>query len=374
MNRGPAPSNPRLLDLLLEQSQEYALVLLDAAGMIVGWLAGAQAIFGFEAHDIVGQSIEVLFLAEDRRRGVPAHELEVARSNGRAEDDRWHARKDGTWIWVSGVLVPLRDEDGELVGFGKIMRDRTDTKAQIEMLENRLQGLTRADQRKNVFLATLAHELRNPLSPLVNALQLIRLAAPIREDLIYPVKLIERQVDFIRRLVDDLTDVSRIGAGKMVLHRQRLDLNQVLSRAAEACGPACRDRGQKLDMLLLTSAIEVEGDPDRLHQVFVNLLANAGKYTPPGGNIWLKATVEGRDAVARVQDNGIGISAEMLPRIFELFTQEELPVTRGQSGLGLGLPLVRELVSLHGGSVQVRSEGRDQGSEFTVRLPLAAQE
>lgn len=365
-----SPKAEELLRLLLDQSKDHALLLLDAGGLIVGWLAGAEYIFGYQTEEILGQPVHRLFTPEDVERGLSAHELEVARKDGRAEDDRWHVRKDGSRIWVSGAVIALRDAAGQVVGFGKIMRDRTDLKAQIESLENRAETLSRADQRKNLFLGTLGHELRNPLAPLTNALHLIRLAGPISENLVYPIKLIERQVEFIRRLVDDLLDITRVAAGKVELRVQPVRLQEILNRAAEACRPRAQERRQDFQVLLPPAPITLNADADRLHQVTVNLLNNAVKYTPEGGRIWLKATIEGEEVVVRVEDTGVGIDAEMLPRIFDLFTQEESSLTRSEGGLGLGLPLVKELVALHGGTVQVRSEGRDKGSEFTIRLPL----
>jgi signal transduction histidine kinase len=267
-------------------------------------------------------------------------------------------------------MIALRDAQRVVVGYGKIMRDRTDVKGQIEGLERQVEALTRADQRKGLFLGTLAHELGNPLASLDNALYLIRLARPVREDLAYPVQLIERQVGLVRRLVDDLLDLTRVGAGKVELRLQPPPLQDVLSRTAEECRPKAEGRRQDFLVLLPAAPSTVEADPDRLYQVVVNLLNNAVKYTPEGGRIWLKATVEGDEAVVRVEDTGVGIDAGMLPKIFELFTQEEASRSRSEGGLGLGLPLVKELVTRHGGSVQVRSEGRGKGSEFTVRLPL----
>lgn len=365
-----SPQTEELLRLLLEQDKDHALLLLDAGGRIVGWLAGAEYIFGYRAEEMIGQPVTRLFTPEDVQRGLAEHELEVARKNGRAEDDRWQVRKDGNRIWASGAVIALRDFAGEVVGFGKILRDRTDVKGQIEALENRVEALENADQRKNLFLGTLAHELRNPLAPLVNALHLIRLAGPIHENLAYPIKLIERQVDFIRRLVDDLLDITRIEAGKVQLQVGPVRLQEVLNRAVETCRPKAEERRQDLLVLLPPAPIHLDADSDRLYQVVVNLLNNAVKYTPEGGRIWLKATIEGDEAVVRVEDTGVGIDAEMLPRIFDLFTQEESSRSSSEGGLGLGLTLVKELVTLQGGTVQVRSEGRGKGSEFTVRLPL----
>lgn len=364
------PDPEILLRLLRDQDRVHALLLLDADGRITAWLAGAENVFGYRAEEIVGRSVSELFTPEDRAQGLDAHELEVARRDGHAADDRWHLRKDGTRIWVIGVLVPLR-EAGHLVGFAKILRDRTEMKQQLVELRNRIATLEKADERKNLFLGTLAHELRNPLAPLTNAAQLVRLAAADREELLYPAQVIERQLDLLRRLVDDLLDVTRVGTGKVQLKKERLALNDVLTRVADQYRPEAERRRQQFDLLLPAGRIEVDGDADRLHQVFVNLLTNAIKYTPDGGHIWLQATAEGSQAVVAVRDTGVGIAPEALPRIFELFTQEEASRPRSEGGLGLGLPLVKSLVALHGGSVQVQSEGRGKGSMFAVRLPLA---
>jgi PAS domain S-box-containing protein len=369
-DRPDPPSQAELLQLLLDQAKDHALILLDPAGTVVAWMAGSEQTFGYTAAEIVGKTLHPLFTPEDRERGVPEHELEVARQDGRAEDDRWQVRKDGTRIWAVGVVTPLRGPGGELVGFGKVLRDRTDVRAQIEATERQAEAASQASKRKSVFLGTLAHELRNPLAPLSNAVELLKMGQKGAEATAFAVQIIERQLATMRRLVDDLLDMSRIEAGKIRLEKQPTDLNAVLTRAADACRPAVQKHRHDLRELLLPAATSVDGDPERLLQVFVNLLNNAVKYTPDGGGIWLKQTVEGGEAVVRVEDTGVGIDPEMLPRIFELFTQEESSYARAEGGLGVGLALVKELVTLHGGTVQVRSEGKGKGSEFTVRLPL----
>lgn len=352
-----------LLQLMLEQNAEYAIMIADPNGMIIGWLAGAERVFGYSAAEIIGQPLSILFTPEDRERQTNTHEMTVARADGHAEDDRWQVRKDGTRIWATGVLIALRDSSGTIVGFCKMLRDRTDLRAQIEALAN-------AIERQKVFFGTLAHELRNPLAPLANAVHLIRLT-PGSEAAAQPLLTIERQIEFFRRLIDDLLDVTRVGTGKFRLQMSKVHLEDVLNRAAEACRPLAEKHGHQFRVLLLPTPTVLEADPDRLEQVVVNLLTNAIKYTPDGGVVWLKATIEGTEAVFRVEDSGVGIDPEMLPRIFDLFTQEASSLDRSQGGLGLGLPLVRELVTIHGGTVQVRSEGRGKGSEFTVRLPIA---
>ena len=206
------------------------------------------------------------------------------------------------------------------------------------------------------------------MAPLSNAVQLLRLAGQQDAGLEFPVQIIERQLEALRRLVDDLMDVTRVGAGKVRLQLEPLDLRCLLDQEVRAAAPAAREKGLQLQFLAPEALLVVDGDPGRLRQVFANLLTNAVKYTPGGGSVWVKLTVEAEEAVVRVEDTGMGISPEMLPQIFELFTQEESSLPSSAGGLGLGLPLVKELVALHGGSVQVHSEGRGKGSEFTVQL------
>lgn len=370
---GPAhpPEPALLLRLLLDQLQDYGLILLDARGCVVRWFRGAETTFGYTEQEALGRHIEFLFTPEDRRRGIPEHEAAVARSESQSDDDRWHLRKDGARIWAFGMLIALRDGTGEVVGYAKIVRNRTDVRQQLEELRHRVEELARAHRRKDVFLSTLAHELRSPLAPLVNAVELMNLTEAKPQSLDYPIRLIERQVTTLRRLVDDLLDITRLGAGKVDLRLEQVDLTVVVTHAVDTVRPCIQDRQHHLELLHPPSPILVNADPSRLHQVFVNLLENACKYTDPGGRIWVHCTVEGDEAVVNVLDNGIGIPTEMRERIFDLFTQVEGPRYSRSGGLGIGLALVRDFVALHGGSVQVLDRGVTQGSEFSVRLPLA---
>jgi PAS domain S-box-containing protein len=362
----------RLLRLLPEQSREHAFIVLGADGRVLWWSPGAEFMFSRKSAEMIGQPTSVLFTPDDVQKGIPQQEIEIARGFGKAEDDRWQVRPDGSKFWATGMLTALRDDHGNLLGYCKIIRNRTDLKEQLDTLHNQVEALTKVDQQKNIFLATLSHELRNPLTPLVNAVQLLRMNAPVPGNMEFPVKLIERQVDFIRRLVDDLSEVTRVNLGKVRLNKCHLLLRDVLNSAIEATRSLMEERRHNLQLVLPSDPIALQGDADRLYQVFVNLITNAVKFTPDEGRIWVKATTEGDEAVVRVEDTGVGIPHEMLPRIFDLFTQVDTPISHG--GLGIGLALVKDLVAMHGGSVQVRSEGMGKGSEFTVRLPLNSNE
>jgi signal transduction histidine kinase/ActR/RegA family two-component response regulator len=235
-------------------------------------------------------------------------------------------------------------------------------------LQRRLQQLAEADQRKDEFLAILAHELRNPLAPLRNALHILRVTrTPDRLQ-----EMMERQVQQMVHLVDDLLEVSRITRGKIELRKEPVELASLVRNAIETSGPIIEASRHELTVSLPADPLVLDGDPVRLAQVISNLLNNAAKYTDPGGSIWLTAAREGSEAVVRVRDNGIGIPSDMLPRIFEMFAQVDRSIGRSQGGLGIGLTLVRSLVELHGGSIAASSAGSGHGSEFAVRLPLAS--
>ncbi|MBX6313005.1 MAG: response regulator, partial [Isosphaeraceae bacterium] len=229
-----------------------------------------------------------------------------------------------------------------------------------------------ADRRKGEFLAMLAHELRNPLAPILNALHIMRLPDVDPEEVNRARDIAERQVRHLARLVDDLLDVSRINSGKIELRKGLTDLREVISRAVEVARPLIEARHHEFSVSLPEDPLPLEADTARLEQILSNLLNNAAKYTEPGGQITLVAERDGGDAVVRIRDTGIGIDPELLPHVFDMFTQADRSLDRSQGGLGIGLTLVRRLVELHGGSVTATSDGLGRGSEFIVRLPALA--
>ena len=246
--------------------------------------------------------------------------------------------------------------------------------AQIERDERKLRELYEAlkegDRRKDEFLAILAHELRNPLAPVRNSVHILRLTAANDPQMEHLAAMMERQVNHMVRLVDDLMEVSRITRGKIELRREQIEVAAVVRSAVETSRPLIDAARHRLSVSIPPEPLTLEGDPVRLAQVISNLLNNAAKYTEEGGRIWLTVRREGQEIVIAVKDSGLGIPATALPHIFKLFTQVDRSTARGQGGLGIGLTLVRQLVELHGGRVDAFSEGADQGSEFIVRLPL----
>ena len=233
--------------------------------------------------------------------------------------------------------------------------------------------LSEADRRKDEFLAVLAHELRNPLAPIRNAVHYLGLKASPDPALRNARDIIDRQVKHLVRLVDDLLDISRISSGKIGLRKERVSLALIVTNAVEASRPAIESENHQLTVTLPAEPVYLDADLTRLAQVLQNLLNNAAKYTAPGGKIGLHAEFDGHSVAIRVVDTGIGIPREMLPRVFDLFTQVDRSIERSSGGLGIGLTLVQRLVELHGGTVEARSEGPDKGSEFVVRLPASVE-
>jgi PAS domain S-box-containing protein len=276
---------------------------------------------------------------------------------------------EGAWRHIESWGRPRFAASGEflgMVGTSADMTDRKEAEAAIRSYAERLQAM---DQRKDQFLAMLAHELRNPLAPLANVVEIMKRQAPRSPDL---TGLLERQVRHLTRLVDDLLDVARVRQGKIRLQRVRVDLARVVHEATEFCRPLFDAHAHRLEVVHAPRPVSLEGDPARLTQVLCNLLNNAAKYTDDGGHVELRYHLEADHVVIAVRDNGRGIAPELVPCVFDLFTQGERTLDRSEGGLGVGLSLVKRLVELHGGTIEATSDGLGCGSRFTVRLPLRA--
>lgn len=344
-------------------SSDDAIISKTLDGIILSWNAGAERIFGYSADEAIGRPITIIVPPDrlDEERNI----LERLRRGESIEHfSTTRVSKDGRLLDISVTISPLRDSEDRIVGASKVARDiSAEKRAELALVE--------ADRRKDEFLATLAHELRNPLAPIRNSLQILRLAA-ITDPAVKQIQdVMERQVNHMVRLVDDLMEVSRITRGKIELRRERVELATIIRNAVETSQPLIDSAGHQLALAIPPDPLFVDADPVRLSQVFANLLNNAAKYTPDQGQIWLTVRRERRDVVVRVRDTGVGISQEMLPRVFEMFTQIDGSHRRSQGGLGIGLTLARTLIEMHGGRVTAASEGAGKGSEFIVRLPLA---
>lgn len=272
-------------------------------------------------------------------------------------------RPSGERVWVLVYANPIHGDSGELLGALNIMIDISDHKR----VENALKD---ADRSKNAFLATLAHELRNPLAPLRNATEILHLKVPPVPELQWALDVIDRQMRQITRLVDDLLDVGRITSNKFTLRKGRVALGDILNAAVEISQPYIQAAHLQLHIDIPDEPAYINGDVTRLTQVFVNLLHNSTKYTEAGGKIWLSMERKDHEVEVAVRDTGIGISPQLLPRIFDMFAQAEQPPDWSPGGLGIGLTLAKQVVDIHGGSISAFSEGSGLGSRFSVRLPV----
>jgi PAS domain S-box-containing protein len=474
---------PLAYELAVNQVTEHAIFMIDPEGRAASWNPGVQQVLGWSEQEWLGQPAEVIFPNNDRAAALA--ELETAKREGQASDDRWMMRRDGTLFFANGVSTCIH-RGRRHVGFLKVLRDRTadherarqldeeharlrlalqaahavawewDSKRDIlrhggdeqslvgpspvtleEFLQrvapedrsrvstamraaiaqksqfsaefrllpmtdkdfwlsakgqvqeqdtSRIVGvladitaqretekaLRIADQRKDEFLATLAHELRNPLAPLRTGLQIMRLAREDPGKLDRARELMERQLGYVIHLIDDLMDITRITHGKLNLRTQVIAVGAVVESAVEMARPMIDAEGHTLTVELPQNILWVNGDPVRLAQILTNLLINAAKYTEPGGRINLQADFDNKGVTIRVSDNGIGLSADALDEVFEMFTQSRT-LLRAPQGLGIGLALARALVRMHGGHISAASPGPGKGSTFTVTLPLADQ-
>ncbi|MEO8565125.1 MAG: MASE1 domain-containing protein, partial [Betaproteobacteria bacterium] len=351
--------------LLVGGIRDYAVFMLDTEGRIASWNAGAENIKGYKAEEIIGEHFSRFYPQEAIDANFPQMELEVAARVGRFEDEGWRLRKDGTSFWANVIITALFDSSGRLRGYAKVTRDMTERR--------RVVALEQSERKMNEFLAMLGHELRNPLAPIRNALDLMSVPSNGDSTHEWARSVIDRQLTQLTRLVDDLLDIGRISSGKIALHQEPIHVNAAVQRAIEASRPLADASRHTLDVRFSAETLSVDGDLTRLSQAVLNLLTNAIKYTPPGGKIEVDVRREGALAVVRVKDSGIGMSPELMPRVFDLFVQGERSLDRSEGGLGIGLTLVKRLVSLHGGTVSVHSDGPGRGSEFAISLPALAQ-
>ena len=365
--------------LVAESASDYAIITLDAEGRVTSWSRGAEHVFGYSAQEMAQQTLERLFVPEDIASGVPVSELRCALADGRAEDERWHVRKDGSRFYCSGVTTPLFDD--AFYGYAKIARDAT---VRVRHENEREQALGReqvsrseAQQDsalKEEFLSVMAHELRNPLNMININVELLSRMPVVREAPGFPriAKGIRNAVTSQAKIIDDLMDMSRIRTGKLSLAKVPLDIGRVVcelidtARAGDAASEVAigfSDNGEGAMVL---------ADKVRIEQVVMNLLSNAMKFTPAGGHV--EVSIVREDAWVRldVVDNGQGIAPEFLPHVFDMYGQSGAVIHRANGGLGIGLALVCDIMKLHGGRVEAFSDGVGKGARFCAWLPLAA--
>jgi PAS domain S-box-containing protein len=356
--------------MMVESAKDYAIFTVDLSNSITSWNAGAQNLLHYTESEILGQKGDIIYTLEDRANRKPEAEIHATLTKGRAENERWHVRKDGSRFWGSGLMMSLHDQAGQIQGFLKIMQDKTEQRQTQEALRYQAEELTRANRIKDEFLAVLSHELRTPLNPILGWIKLLKSGRVDATRMQQAIDIIDRNAQLQTQLIEDLLDVSRILQGKLKLNASRIDLCTVVSAAIDTVRLAANAKSIDIQYERPEARLQIVGDATRLQQVVWNLLSNAVKFTPTRGQIQVR--VEPRDNTAQIQviDTGIGINPKFLPYVFEYFRQEDSSTTRRFGGLGLGLAIVRQIVELHGGSVFVESEGEEQGATFTVRLPL----
>ena len=372
--------------LLVEGVADYAIFMLDANGHIATWNVGAKRIKGYEADEIIGKHFSVFYPADAIESGWPAHELEVAAQSGSFVDEGWRLRKDGTRFWASVTITALRDEAHRLIGYAKLTRDLTERKRTeaIEMAGKQRDDILDAERSarmsaqrtariKDEFLATLSHELRTPLSSILGWTQILmkRDAKLATGDLQRAIEVIDRNARAQVQLINDLLDLSRIMTGKMRLDLQQVALVDIVRAAIESAEPAAQAKDIRLKAILDPMPATVTADSGRLQQVVWNLLTNAIKFTPKGGQVQVLLQRVNSHIELSVSDTGIGIPPSFLPHVFDRFAQRDSSTSRSYGGLGLGLAISKQLVELHGGSIRAASQGEDKGSTFFVDLPLS---
>jgi len=345
-----------------------AVIATDNRGVVTMTNPIAEALTGWPEKDALGKPLDEVFhiLNEETRAAVESPVTKVLREGGIVglanHTVLIHRDKRETAIEDSGA--PIVDDAGRTTGVVLVFRDATTERAAEKALHD-------ADRRKDEFLATLAHELRNPLAPILQATRTAGHHAATPDQVDWSLGVIQRQVTHMARLLDDLLDVSRITRGRLEVRRTRVTLKSIVDNAVEVAQPVMNARKHQLSVELPAETLELDADPLRIAQVLGNLLNNAAKYTPPEGKIRLVAERADKEVLVRIIDNGIGLAPADLPRIFEMFTQVTPSADRPSAGLGIGLALTKALVELHGGSIEAKSAGPGKGSEFIVRLNLS---
>jgi PAS domain S-box-containing protein len=361
---------------MVESVRDYAIFMIDAQGYIESWNAGAESIKGYKANEIIGKHFSIFYPEDDKERDKPGFELKVAAEVGRFEDEGWRLRKDGSRFWANVIITALRDKDEVLRGFVKVTRDLTDRKyAEEQRLKLAREQVARAEaeaanRAKDEFVATVSHELRTPLNAILGWSRIIRNSKLDEQGFSRALDTIERNAKLQVQLIDDLLDVSRIISGKLRLTVVPLELAPVIEAAIDAIRPAAEAKNIRMQVMLDSNTGLVSGDPDRLQQIVWNLLSNAVKFTDKGGRIQIRLEHFNSHVVTTISDTGKGIPPEFLPFVFDRFRQADSSITRLHGGLGLGLAIVRQLVDLHGGSVQAQSPGEGKGATFSFELPL----
>jgi PAS domain S-box-containing protein len=362
----------RVLVAAVRQDDLRAVFLLSPDGRICWANPAALRMFGYAADALLGRPVDVLFLPGDVERDVPGKELEAARVTTHSENDRWMKRADGSAFWATGATISIRDEADALRGFMKLLRNRTDLREQTRALRSVREALSSHRDRITETIAKFAHELRSPLSVVSNAAVVMQKLAGQQDPRVEEsLRLVRRQCEHMARLTDELLHAVHAGDSPRPVERTRVLVQAAIADAIAAVVGDTADR-ERISVLLPPCDVVLVVDRTHLHQMLVNLIENAVKYTPAPGPVCVRLSVEGDEAVVRVEDRGVGIAPEMLAGIFELFTRATHDAA--VPGAGIGLAVVKELVTLNGGAVLAQSDGPGRGAKFTLRLPLVREQ
>jgi PAS domain S-box-containing protein len=365
-----AEAEREMFATLIENSTDFiAIADMDAVPIFVN-RAGLRLVGLDDMDEARKVHVRDFFFPEDQARILDDFFPSVAEKGHGEIDVRFRNFKTGDGRWMAYKVLKLTDDKGQALGFATVSQDVTERRRLEDGLRQLAANLSEEGRRKNEFLATLAHELRNPMAALSNMLEILRRKGPDEPAPPQAVEAMGRQLSQLVRLVDDLLDLSRITHNRLELRKGPVELGAVIDQAVESSRPLVESMRHELRVVPSPGPITLEGDAARLAQVFANLLNNSAKYTSPGGKIEVKTERRGKEAVVTVKDNGAGIPPERLDSIFEMFNQGQGSLERSQGGLGIGLTLVRRLVQMHGGSVQAESAGEGKGAEFVVRLPI----
>ena len=358
------------------ESAEDAIITKTLDGVITSWNRGAERMFGYTADEVVGQPVTIL-IPQDHIDEEPAIIARLKAGERIEHYETVRMRKDGTLIEISLTVSPIAGANNKIIGASKIARDISERKRSEKALQEQYQDNERlyrqaeeSGRLKEEFLATVSHELRNPLNAILGWSRMLRAGQLEGADAAKALDAIERNARAQVQLIDDLLDVSRIITGKLRMDVRPVDPNAFIEAAIEAVTPAAEAKGVRVQKIMDTGLVSVPGDPTRLQQVVWNLLSNAIKFTPRGGRVQVRMERVNSHVEIVVTDSGQGIAADFLPHVFDRFRQADQRTTRHHGGLGLGLAIVRHLVELHGGSVKAESPGADQGSTFTIVLPV----
>lgn len=362
--------------LLAQSTKGYAIITLDCDGIITTWNRGAKGIFGYSEQEAMGKRIDMIYTPADRENNVPADERKRALEQGQATDERWHLRRDGSQCFFSGLVNPLVDNDGQVIGFAKIARDLTEERQKSSSQQSELEVIQAANVQKDQFFAVLSHELKHPLNLIQLNTDLVARsqAAKNSPNLRKATQSIQNAVRSQSRIIDDLMDVSRIRTGKLKLQFSTLNYQEVLRGIESVFAPLAQGENVMFEALKPQQPVYIHADPTRLDQIIWNLLNNAWKFTKGGQRICLQLERDGEMARLDVIDTGEGIPHDFLPNVFDMFGQAEMQhAQRSKHGLGIGLALVKQLVEAHNGRIEAFSEGIGRGARFSVWLPIHLQ-